>query len=136
MRILARIPPTDRGVEPSVRPAQAAASTTAHPHEIDLRMWEWTNSICTEWENIVRVNRASHPPGEARSPPELMTEYTPRVVEGEIDELMSGLAAVALEGSKGVGKKTTAERRAQTVHRLPPRCSHVSFSHTIEATNC
>lgn len=47
-----------------------------------------------------------------------MTEYTPRVVEAEIDELMSGLAAVALEGPKGVGKTATAERRAHTVYRL------------------
>ena len=47
-----------------------------------------------------------------------MSEYTPRVVEAEIDELMSGLAAVALEGPKGVGKTATAERRAHTVYRL------------------
>ncbi len=47
-----------------------------------------------------------------------MPPYTPRVVEAEIDELMSGLAAVALEGPKGVGKTATAERRATTIYRL------------------
>lgn len=39
-------------------------------------------------------------------------------VEAEIDELMSGPAAVALKGPKGVGKTATAERWAQTVYRL------------------
>lgn len=47
-----------------------------------------------------------------------MPPYTPRVVEAEIDELMSGLAAVALEGPKGVGKTATAERRATTIYRM------------------
>lgn len=47
-----------------------------------------------------------------------MPPYTPRVVETEIDELMSGLAAVALEGPKGVGKTATAERRATTIYRM------------------
>ena len=47
-----------------------------------------------------------------------MAAYTPRVVESEIAELMSGLSAIALEGPKGVGKTATAERRAQTIYRL------------------
>lgn len=47
-----------------------------------------------------------------------MAAYTPRVVESEIDELMSGVSAIALEGPKGVGKKVTAECRAQTIYRL------------------
>jgi hypothetical protein len=47
-----------------------------------------------------------------------MTTYSPRIVEAELDELMSGLAAVALEGPKGVGKTATAERRAKTIYRL------------------
>ena len=47
-----------------------------------------------------------------------MPPYTPRVVETEIDELMSGLGAVALEGPKGVGKTATAERRATTIYRM------------------
>lgn len=40
---------------------------------------------------------------------EPMAAYTPRVVESEIDELMSGVSAIALEGPKGVGKTVTAE---------------------------
>ncbi|MCL2768708.1 MAG: DUF4143 domain-containing protein [Solirubrobacterales bacterium] len=44
--------------------------------------------------------------------------YTRRVVDDELDELMAGLAAVALEGPKAVGKTATALRRAATVHHL------------------
>ncbi|MFN8668157.1 MAG: hypothetical protein U0164_13345 [Gemmatimonadaceae bacterium] len=47
-----------------------------------------------------------------------MPTYTPRIVDAEIDELMSGLAAVAIEGAKGVGKTASAVRRAKTVYRL------------------
>lgn len=44
--------------------------------------------------------------------------YRRRVVDGEIDELMAQLAAVNLDGLKGVGKTTTALQRAETVRRL------------------
>lgn len=44
-----------------------------------------------------------------------MTGYLPRVVDQELDELMPALAAIALEGPKGVGKTATASRRAATV---------------------
>lgn len=44
--------------------------------------------------------------------------YTPRVIEKELDELGYSLAAVAIEGAKGVGKTETASRRAHTIHRL------------------
>ncbi len=47
-----------------------------------------------------------------------MTEYLPRVVDAELDELLSGLPAVAVEGPKGVGKTETATRRARTVVAL------------------
>ncbi len=47
-----------------------------------------------------------------------MTEYLRRLVDTELDELMPGLPAIALEGPKGVGKTATAERRARTVFRL------------------
>lgn len=47
-----------------------------------------------------------------------MPDYARRIVDGELDELLPGLAAVALEGPKAVGKTATAERRAATVHRL------------------
>ena len=47
-----------------------------------------------------------------------MTEYLKRVVDAELDELMPELPAIALEGPKGVGKTSTAERRARTVFYL------------------
>jgi uncharacterized protein len=45
-------------------------------------------------------------------------EYLPRVVDDELDELLSALPALALEGPKGVGKTATASRRTATVHAL------------------
>ncbi len=44
--------------------------------------------------------------------------YQPRIVDREIDELLAGLPAIALEGPKAVGKTETAARRAATVYRL------------------
>jgi predicted AAA+ superfamily ATPase len=44
--------------------------------------------------------------------------YQRRVVDDEVDELLDGLSAIALEGPKGVGKTRTALERARTVHRL------------------
>lgn len=48
----------------------------------------------------------------------LLTPYQRRVVDDEIDELFGGLAAIAIEGPKGVGKTRTALQRGKTVHRL------------------
>jgi uncharacterized protein len=45
-------------------------------------------------------------------------EYRPRIVDEELDELLSGLPALAIEGPKAVGKTLTAGRRAATVYRL------------------
>lgn len=47
-----------------------------------------------------------------------MTDYVRRVVDDEIDALLSSIAALSLEGAKGVGKTATALQRAATVHRL------------------
>src|SRR5262245_3669135 len=44
--------------------------------------------------------------------------YSTRVIDAELDELMTGLAAIALEGPKAVGKTATAARRARTIHEL------------------
>lgn len=44
--------------------------------------------------------------------------YQRRTVDDELDQLLPGLAAIALEGAKGVGKTATAEQRAATVLRL------------------
>jgi predicted AAA+ superfamily ATPase len=47
-----------------------------------------------------------------------MIGYLPRVIDAELDELLAGVAAVAIEGPKAVGKTSTALRRARTIHRL------------------
>jgi predicted AAA+ superfamily ATPase len=44
--------------------------------------------------------------------------YRPRVVDGELDELLPSLPAISIEGPKGVGKTATAQRRAATVFAL------------------
>lgn len=44
--------------------------------------------------------------------------YQSRIVDHEIDELLTGLPALSLEGPKAVGKTETARRRAGTIHRL------------------
>jgi uncharacterized protein len=44
--------------------------------------------------------------------------YEPRVLDAELDELMPSIAALAIEGAKGVGKTATASRRAGTVRAL------------------
>lgn len=47
-----------------------------------------------------------------------MRPYQPRVIDGELDELLAALPAVALDGPRGVGKTVTAERRAASTVRL------------------
>ena len=47
-----------------------------------------------------------------------MNDYLRRVVDDELDELLSELPAIVLEGPKGVGKTETARRRAQTTFEL------------------
>ena len=47
-----------------------------------------------------------------------MTEYLQRVIDSELDELLSDLAAIVLEGPKGVGKTESAKRRAETVYPM------------------
>ena len=44
--------------------------------------------------------------------------YERRIIDDELDELLAGLAAVAIEGPKAVGKTATALERAATVIRL------------------
>ncbi len=44
--------------------------------------------------------------------------YRNRIVDQELDELLVGLPAIALEGPKAVGKTATALQRAATTHRL------------------
>jgi predicted AAA+ superfamily ATPase len=42
------------------------------------------------------------------------SDYSPRVVDRELDLLLEELAALSIEGPKGVGKTATAARRART----------------------
>jgi len=49
---------------------------------------------------------------------ERLTGYRRRVLDDELDELTSALAAVAIEGPKAVGKTATASQRAVTVYQL------------------
>lgn len=44
--------------------------------------------------------------------------YIRRVVDSELDDLFTSLAAVAVEGAKAVGKTATAAERAHTVYEL------------------
>ncbi|MDR2374786.1 MAG: DUF4143 domain-containing protein [Bifidobacteriaceae bacterium] len=44
--------------------------------------------------------------------------YQPRVLDDELDLLVSGLPAVSIEGAKGVGKTATAQRKAASAIRL------------------
>lgn len=52
--------------------------------------------------------------------------YRPRIIDKEMDELLPGLAALALEGPKGVGKTATALQRARTVYRLDDRAQRLA----------
>jgi predicted AAA+ superfamily ATPase len=47
--------------------------------------------------------------------------YKRRVIDDELDELLDGLAAVALEGPKAIGKTATALQRARSVHQMDDR---------------
>ena len=47
-----------------------------------------------------------------------MGSYIARIVDDELEELLTGLPAISIEGPRAVGKTETALRRAGTVHRL------------------
>ncbi len=47
-----------------------------------------------------------------------MTDYLHRVLDSELDAMFSDLAAISLDGPKGVGKTMTARRRAASVIAL------------------
>lgn len=57
--------------------------------------------------------------GQARRPGRLARSgYRRRIIDDELDELLTGLPAIALDGAKGVGKTSTALQRANTQFRL------------------
>lgn len=43
-----------------------------------------------------------------------LQDYLPRLVDTELDELLPDLAAIALDGAKGIGKTEICSRRART----------------------
>jgi len=45
-------------------------------------------------------------------------DYRSRIVDGELDELLTGLPAISIEGAKAVGKTATALRRSSSTFRL------------------
>jgi uncharacterized protein len=45
----------------------------------------------------------------------MSNDYGRRLIDNDLDELLPELAAIAIEGAKGVGKSETAKRRAKTV---------------------
>lgn len=47
-----------------------------------------------------------------------MSNYLPRVVDLELDQLLEGAPAIALEGPKATGKTETLSRRAATIYPL------------------
>lgn len=57
-------------------------------------------------------------PGAGRGYSRTVAPYTRRVVDDELDELLTGVSALALEGPRGVGKTATALQRARTVYAL------------------
>ena len=52
------------------------------------------------------------------TPPITPAAYRRRLLDDELDELMGGLSAIAIEGPKAVGKTATASQRAQSAHLL------------------
>ncbi len=51
--------------------------------------------------------------------------YRRRVIDSELDELLTGAPALSLEGAKGVGKSATAAERADAEYRLEVKLSPV-----------
>ena len=47
-----------------------------------------------------------------------LAEYRRRVIDDELDELMPSLAAISIDGPKGVGKTATATQRVATLFKL------------------
>jgi predicted AAA+ superfamily ATPase len=58
------------------------------------------------------ADTASEVNGETRA------SYSRRLIDDELDELLAGLPAIAVEGPRAVGKTATALQRARTVYQL------------------
>lgn len=58
--------------------------------------------------------------------------YRQRIIDGTLDELFPDLAAIALEGAKGVGKTATATQRASTVMSLNNPSEHAALAGNLD----
>ncbi|MGH2834695.1 MAG: ATP-binding protein [Solirubrobacteraceae bacterium] len=58
--------------------------------------------------------------------------YRRRVIDEALDELFPDLAAIALEGAKGVGKTATATQRASTVLSLHNPSEHAALAGNLD----
>ncbi|HUN77459.1 MAG TPA: DUF4143 domain-containing protein [Solirubrobacteraceae bacterium] len=58
--------------------------------------------------------------------------YRRRIVDGTLDELFPHLAAIAVEGAKGVGKTATATRHAATVLSLDNPNEHAAVAGNLD----
>ncbi|HEX7004717.1 MAG TPA: DUF4143 domain-containing protein [Trueperaceae bacterium] len=47
-----------------------------------------------------------------------MNKYLPRIVDAELNDLLDGAPAIAVEGPKGIGKTATLARRASTIYTI------------------
>lgn len=56
-----------------------------------------------------------------------MPSYTPRLVDGLIDQLLTELPALLIVGPRATGKTTTAARHAQSIIRLDREADAVAF---------
>jgi predicted AAA+ superfamily ATPase len=54
--------------------------------------------------------------------------YVRRIIDADLDKLLEGLPAVALEGAKGVGKTATASQRATRIVRLDVEAERTAFA--------
>jgi predicted AAA+ superfamily ATPase len=61
-----------------------------------------------------------------------VTKYLQRVIDSELDELLTDLAAIVLEGPKGVGKTESAKRRAKTIHAMDDPAQRAIASADVE----
>src|SRR5664279_4212279 len=61
--------------------------------------------------------------------------YRRRIVDDLVDELFGELAAIALEGAKGVGKTATASQRVATILTMTNPYDQTSLSGNLDLIN-
>jgi hypothetical protein len=58
--------------------------------------------------------------------------YRRRIIDEALDELFGDLAAIALEGAKGVGKTASATQRASTILSLNNPNEHAALASNLD----